>query len=102
VRLTEIPTVTLNSVETEPNVHHRVHNSTPHVPILSHLDPLYAPSAPTIHCDLIPHPRLGLISGLFPSGFPPKKKLSSPLPLRATCPAHLILLGTIYLMTLGY
>ena len=44
------------------------------------------------------HLRLGLPSGLFPSGFP-TKTLSSPL--RATCPAHLILLDFITRTILG-
>jgi hypothetical protein len=35
---------------------------------------------------------LDLPSGLFPSGFPTKTLYKPPLPIRATCTAHLILL----------
>jgi len=48
------------------------------------------------------HLRLGLPSGLFPSGYP-TKTLCTPLlsPIRATCPAHLILLDFITWRILG-
>jgi len=48
------------------------------------------------------HLRLGLESGLFPSGFPIKildTFLTSPM--RTTLPAHLILLDLITLITFG-
>jgi len=48
------------------------------------------------------HLRLGLPSGLFLSGFPFKNPVyASPLPIRATFPAHLILLDFITWRVLG-
>ena len=74
----EIPRLLIN-----PEVHCRIYECTPPVPILSQLDPVYCPHPTSSRSILIVsfHLSLGLPSGLFPSGLPTKPciSLSSPL-----------------------
>jgi hypothetical protein len=54
-----------------PQVQYRVHKSPPLVPILRHINPIHSiPSSLRSILILSTHLRLGLPSGLFPSGFP--------------------------------
>ena len=90
----EIPCILGN-----PKVYYRIHKCPPTVPILSQLDPVHThPHTTSWRSILILsfHLRLGLPSGLFPSGFPTKTLYRSLLfPVCATCPTHLILLNFI-------
>jgi hypothetical protein len=78
----EIPLILRN-----PNVHYRIHNSLPHLPILCQLDHVQTlhTNSRTSNLILSCHLRLGLPSCLFPSGFP-TKTLYTPLlsPIRAS------------------
>ena len=95
----EIPRISRN-----PKVHYRTHKRPLHVPILSQPNPVHIRISHLleIHPNISTHLRLGLPSGLFPSGFP-TKTLYTPLssPIRATCPTHLILLYFITRTILG-
>jgi hypothetical protein len=90
----EIPRILWN-----PKAHYRSHKFPPPLPILSQLDPVHTPSSNFLKIYL---------NIIFPStsrspkwslslGFPNQNPLyASPLPIRATSPAHLILLGFIF------
>ena len=97
----EIPSISRN-----PNVHYRTHKRPPHISILGQPNPIQSiyPHSTSWRSILMlfTHLCLGLPSGLFPSSFP-TKTLYTPVssPIRATCPAHLILLYFITCTILG-
>ena len=87
-----------------PKVHYRFHRCQPPGPVLSQFDPFHTPH-PTFWRSILilsSHLHLGLQSGLLHSSFPAKTLYKSILsPIRATCPAHLILLDFITRTILG-
>ena len=74
-----------------PTAHYRIHKCPPPVPILSQINPIRAPHATSWRSILISfHLRLGLPSGLFPSGFPTTTLYTNLLsPIHATFPTQL-------------
>jgi len=88
----EIPRISRN-----PKVHYRTHNHPPPVCIPGQPNTVHIPTSHRSILILSTHLRLGLPSGLLPSGFP-TETLYTPLssPIRTTCPAHLSL---TYLLT---
>ena len=95
----EIPRISRN-----PKVHYLTHQRPPPVSILGQPNPVHNPHPTSWRSILIlsTHLSLGLPSGPLPSGFP-TKTLYTPLSstVRATCPAHLILLDFITRTILG-
>jgi len=81
-----------------PKVHYRIHKYPPPVPILSQVNPVHTPHPNSWRSILILYSHLSpsLPSSLCPSGFPTKTLLTSLFSsIRATCPAHRILLDFI-------
>jgi len=94
----EIPRILWN-----PKVHYRIHKCTPSIPILRQLDPVHTPHHTFWRSNLILsfHLRLGLSSGSFLHISHRNPVYASPVTIRSTCPAPLILLNFIIRKILG-
>ena len=81
-----------------PKFHYRIHKCAPPLPILCQIDPIYASTSHFLKLNIniilpsAPGPSELRLSLMFPHH---KPVYNSSSPIRATCPAHLILLNTI-------
>ena len=101
--ISHFPSYITNWLLRKLEVHYRPYISSPLVSIFSKSYPIsrITTSLKSILI-LSPHLRLGLLKGLFPSGFPTKTLYAFlDCSIRVTCPAHLSRLDLRFLIMLG-